>query len=82
MSHPDQSPKEPPKEPRRARFQFGLGTLMLATVLASFLAATLAGLVRPSAGSRATAIILGIAAPMGVMIVYSLLKELERRWRK
>ena len=55
---------------------------MLATVLASFLAATLAGLVRPSAGSRATAIILGIAAPMGVMIVYSLLKELERRWRK
>ncbi|MHB1037803.1 MAG: hypothetical protein ACYC35_26120 [Pirellulales bacterium] len=75
----------PPKNEhprRRRRFQFGLGALMLAVLLYSILAAALAGLIRPDASQPGIVqplfILMAVAAPVGLMILISLWKSVQK----
>jgi hypothetical protein len=76
-------------DPKRPRFQFGLGTLFLLTALCSVLAAALAGMLRSRAGISPMPPgffeLMAAAAPVAVLILLSLLRAgvlwLKRRRR-
>jgi hypothetical protein len=72
-----------PTGPERPRFQFGLGTLFLVTALCSVLAAALGGMLRSRAGFSGMPPgffeLMAAAAPVGVVIVLSLLRS-AMRW--
>lgn len=82
-SQPSQ-PREPsrsrqlsqPREPSRPRFQFHLSTLLLIMGLCSVLSAAVAGMLRRSLGHSIMApgfyVIMAAAAPVAVMILFSL----------
>lgn len=77
------SPFSSRRPPRRWRLQFGLATLMVATMLFSFLAALLGGLLRERPGAKDNTrlvffIIMAVAAPMLVTIAISLIKPAVR----
>ncbi|HYW78304.1 MAG TPA: hypothetical protein VE890_01965 [Thermoguttaceae bacterium] len=74
----DNGPQPPPKRP----FQFGLASMLLVMVLFSVLAAALAGMLHRHQG-RSTMqpgffVLMAIAAPMGLMILASLLRAVMR----
>ncbi len=64
---------QPPKKPSaNRRYQFTLATLLLIVFPVSLLAGTWAGLVDFNA--RATHLLIVIAAPMGILIVLSIIR--------
>ncbi len=75
MSNAETPPPE--REPRR-RFQFSLGTMLLAVLPISVLSAAWAGMTgfgaRNSRFPQAFYVLLAAAAPMGVMIVISVFR--------
>jgi hypothetical protein len=72
-------PDAEPSQPRRpsGRYQYSLASLLLVTALVSVLAAALGGMLRNAYGESSVPlqyfVIMMIAAPLGVMIVVSLL---------
>lgn len=88
---PDEQPAAP-RRPRRSpgRYQYGLGSLLLATALFSVLAAALGGMLRAEWGQSPVPtryfLLMAVATPIGVMILISvgrlglrLLKRLRQR---
>ena len=71
----DSQPSQP-QEPSRPRFQFHLSTLLLIMGLCSVLSAAVAGMLRRSLGHSIMApgfyVIMAAAAPVAVMILFSL----------
>ncbi len=69
---------EPSSVPRRRRYQFGLGTLLLLTIPVSLLAAALGGMLgRGGAGPNVPQvyfILMCIATPLGLLIAASVLR--------
>lgn len=80
MSEPELHPPQP--APRRRRFQFGLGTMLLAAVPISILSAAWAGMMGLGAENSklpsAFYVLLAAAAPMGVMILFSVCRAVLR----
>jgi hypothetical protein len=75
---------ESPQSPqRRPRFQFGPGALLLAMVLVSVAAAGLGGMLRRefigAPLTRAIVVLMIFAAPIGAMILISLVRSAVRR---
>ena len=79
---PPRNPGAQPGPPRpkapRGRYQFSLASLLMLMVLFSVLAAALGGMIRSTYGDSPLPVgylvIMAIAAPMGVLIVVSLLR--------
>jgi len=76
------APSEPqPRRPRR-RFQFGLGTMLLAALPISILSAAWAGMIGLGAGStrlpQGFFVLMAAAAPMAVMILISVCRTIVR----
>ena len=80
MSQPDVPEPQPPR-PRR-RFQFGLGTMLLAVLPVSILSAAWAGMMGFGAENsrfpQAFFVLLAAAAPMGVMVLISVCRAVLR----
>ena len=79
---PETAPGEPqPQRPRR-RFQFGLGTMLLAVLPISILSAAWAGMMGLGANSTRVPqgffILMAAAAPMAVMILISVCRAVLR----
>lgn len=69
-------------KPPRRRYQFRLRTLFLITVLVAILSGVLSGILRRSGGTSTSAalyVAVGIMAPIGVMILFSLWSAAKRR---
>ncbi|HUT91222.1 MAG TPA: hypothetical protein VMY37_17105 [Thermoguttaceae bacterium] len=79
---PEPVDPEPQPPPPRRRFQFGLGTMLLAAVPISILSAAWAGMMGFGAeNSRfppAFFVLLAAAAPVGVMILFSVCRAVLR----
>ncbi len=73
---PDDLPQDEPRRP-----QFGLRALLLLMLIASVLAAILGGLLQGGA-RRQIFILLGIAAPVGLMILLGLFDALRQLWNR
>ncbi|MCA9247093.1 MAG: hypothetical protein KDA42_08265 [Planctomycetales bacterium] len=73
----DQTPT--PLGPRRG--QLTLGRMLLIMTLLSVAAATVGGLAQ-GGFRRQTLMIMGLVAPVGIMIALSLWIEIRRRWRR
>jgi hypothetical protein len=79
----DIAPREPqPPRPRR-RFQFGLGTMLLAALPISVLAAAWAGMMglgaRNSRLPQGFFVLMAAAAPMAVMVLISVCRAVIRQ---
>ncbi|MCC6124459.1 MAG: hypothetical protein IT426_05840 [Pirellulales bacterium] len=74
-----------PSPPPRNRWQFSLGSLMLFVTLFAVLMSALGGMIRIQAGEKLALphafLIMAVAAPMGMVIVISILLALKR-WRE
>ena len=70
--------EEPNSEPSPRRVQFGIRSLLLIMLLVSVLAAIGAGLVARGGKPKGPLVIMAVAAPMGAMIVLSLLETVIR----
>lgn len=77
-SAPDSQPVE---APRRVRMQFGLRLLLIATGLVCVAAAVLGGLWRGGA-DRKWFVILGPAAPLGVMVLLGVGTQIVRFFQR
>ena len=71
------------KQPRRGRWQYGIGTLLLLMIPFSILAGALSGMLNPQSGvglPRAFFVILAIITPMGLLVALSLILAVRNRF--
>ena len=74
-----------PQEPRRP-FQFGLASMLLVMAMFSVLAAAWAGMLHRGSATASSPpgffVLMAVAAPLGLLIVLSLLRAVLRRSKR